>query len=158
MNRLNFIILISFLLLSCNGQVNKENDQTIDNVETDSKNDETKNKWFGKNKHQYVITIKNPKFHVLQIPQPFEYVLEVKVNGKSSIRHFPVQKTLGAFNSHAYVQLESSPNKQSGTFKGNAKFEISYVKGYSGFTLWIDGKKVKDTEFGTLKYNYQDKD
>ena len=131
-----FILLVSCLMFSCIGQ--------------------TDNKVAGKNKHQYQITIKNPKFHILQIPQPLEYVYDVKINGESSIRHFSVQILVTSMPD-VYVELETNLKKHSGVFNGNAQFEISYIKGYSGFILWIDGRKVAETSSGTLKYNYQSK-
>jgi len=157
------IILLS-VILSCKDQT-KTNANHNNTRDTEQYNNKDNKKSFlskigfdNKVEHEYTVTINNPKFSVLQIPQPIEYVLEVKVNGKSSINKFQVKKnSVKVFNGFAYVILEASRSKQSGTFKGNASFEISTIKGYSGFTLWIDGNKVKEVSAGVLKYDFKEK-
>ena len=42
-----------------------------------------------------------------------------------------------------------------GTFYGDAKIKIESVKGYTGFVLWIDGVKVKETGTYSLEYTYK---
>lgn len=107
-----------------------------------------------KNSHQWVVTIKDPKFHILQIPQPVEYQYEVKANGKTEIRTLKCTGFLITSFPWAYAKLESNPNKHSGTFKRDLKIELRAVKGYSGFILWIDGVKVAETSLNHLEYNY----